>query len=94
MIRIGQGVDFHRFVEGDGLTLGGIFIPEGKSVEAHSDGDVVLHAIMDSMLGALALGDIGEFFPDNDNTYLDADSTSLLLEILHIIFAITRCAFI
>ena len=84
MIRIGQGVDFHRFVAGDGLILGGIFIPEVKSVDAHSDGDVVLHAVMDSILGALALGDIGEFFPDDDDTYLDADSTSLLIQILHV----------
>lgn len=79
MIRIGNGYDVHKLVEGRKLILGGIEIPHTKGVLGHSDGDVLIHAIMDAMLGALALGDIGQHFPDNDNQYKNIDS-SLLLE--------------
>lgn len=79
MLRIGNGYDVHKLVEGRKLILGGIEIPHTKGVLGHSDGDVLIHAIMDAMLGALALGDIGQHFPDNDNQYKDIDS-SLLLE--------------
>ncbi len=82
MVRIGQGIDFHRFVPGDGLIFGGVVIPGERSLEAHSDGDIVLHSIMDSILGALALGDIGELFPDNNPIYQDAKSSELLKEVL------------
>ena len=77
MIRIGQGFDIHRLEGGDGITLGGLWIPCGHRVLAHSDGDVVLHALMDAMLGSLALGDIGHFFPDTDPQYKGADSADL-----------------
>ena len=77
MIRIGQGFDIHRLEDGDGITLGGLWIPCGHRVLAHSDGDVVLHALMDAMLGSLALGDIGHFFPDTDPQYKGADSADL-----------------
>ncbi|MDC1467042.1 2-C-methyl-D-erythritol 2,4-cyclodiphosphate synthase, partial [Litorivicinus sp.] len=77
MIRIGQGFDIHRLEGGDGITLGGLWIPCGHRVLAHSDGDVVLHALMDAMLGSLALGDIGHFFPDADPQYKGADSADL-----------------
>ena len=62
MIRIGQGFDVHRVEPGDGMTLGGLWVPCGYQIVAHSDGDIVFHAIMDAMLGSLALGDIGHFF--------------------------------
>lgn len=78
-MRVGLGYDVHKLVEGRKLILGGIEIPHIKGVLGHSDGDVLIHAIMDAMLGALALGDIGQHFPDNDNQYKDIDS-SLLLE--------------
>ncbi|NBR74829.1 MAG: 2-C-methyl-D-erythritol 2,4-cyclodiphosphate synthase [Gammaproteobacteria bacterium] len=69
VIRIGQGFDVHRIEAGDGMTLGGLWVPCAHRVVAHSDGDIVLHAIMDAMLGALALGDIGQLFPDTDARY-------------------------
>ncbi|MBE7035179.1 MAG: 2-C-methyl-D-erythritol 2,4-cyclodiphosphate synthase [Ruminococcaceae bacterium] len=77
-IRIGHGYDAHRFTEGRPLIIGGVTIPYEKGLLGHSDADVLLHALMDSMLGALALGDIGKHFPDTDNAYLGADSTELL----------------
>ncbi len=77
-MRIGHGYDVHRLTENRKLVLGGIEIPYGKGLDGHSDADVLLHAIMDSMLGALALGDIGQVFPDNDQSYLGADSAELL----------------
>ena len=77
-IRIGHGYDAHRLVEGRALILGGIHIPYEKGLLGHSDADVLCHAVMDAILGALALGDIGEFFPDNDPAYKDADSLVLL----------------
>ncbi len=78
MIRIGQGYDVHRLKEGRRLVLGGIEIPFEKGLEGHSDADVLLHAIMDAMLGACALGDIGKMFPDNDPELEGADSAGLL----------------
>ena len=76
--RIGSGVDFHQLTEGRDLWIGGIKIPHTKGTLGHSDADVLLHAICDAMLGALALGDIGVHFPDTDDTYKDIDSKLLL----------------
>lgn len=78
MLRIGNGYDVHRLVEGRKLILGGIEIPHTKGVLGHSDGDVLIHAIMDGILGALALGDIGQHFPDTDMKYEGIDSMLLL----------------
>ena len=78
MYRIGQGIDFHQLAEGRELWLGGVLIPHTKGAVGHSDADVLLHAICDAMLGALALGDIGKHFPDTDNTYKGIDSKILL----------------
>ena len=78
MMRIGHGYDVHRFGEGDHIVLGGVRIPHSKGLVAHSDGDVALHALCDALLGALALGDIGQHFPDTDEAYAGADSASLL----------------
>ena len=77
-MRIGHGYDVHKLVEGRPLWLGGIRIPHEKGLLGHSDADVLLHAIMDSLLGAAALGDIGRHFPDQDPAYQDADSKKLL----------------
>lgn len=77
-MRIGTGYDVHRLVEGRKLILGGVTIPFEKGLLGHSDADVLVHAIMDALLGAAALGDIGKLFPDNDDTFLDADSMKLL----------------
>lgn len=77
-IRIGQGFDVHAFGDGDHVMLGGVRIPHGRGVVAHSDGDVVLHALCDAMLGALALGDIGRHFPPSDPRWRDADSRMFL----------------
>lgn len=76
--RIGQGIDFHQLEEGREFWLGGILIPHNKGAVGHSDADVLLHAICDAMLGALALGDIGVHFPDTDPQYKGADSKKLL----------------
>ena len=78
MFRIGQGYDVHRLVEGRKLILGGVDIPYEKGLLGHSDADVLTHAVMDALLGALALGDIGKHFPDNDPAYAGADSIGLL----------------
>ncbi len=78
MIRIGLGYDLHRLVEGRRLMLGGVQIPHDKGEDAHSDGDVLLHAITDALLGAAALGDIGELFPPSDMRWKNADSAALL----------------
>lgn len=78
MFRIGHGYDVHKLVEGRKLILGGVEIPHTVGLLGHSDADVLLHAIMDSMLGALALGDIGKHFPDTDEEYRGADSMKLL----------------
>lgn len=77
-IRIGQGLDVHAFEAGDFVTLAGVRIPHTHGLKAHSDGDVVLHALTDALLGALALGDIGQHFPDTDAAYKGADSRILL----------------
>lgn len=76
--RIGQGIDFHKLVEGREFWLGGILIPHNKGALGHSDADVLLHAICDAMLGALSLGDIGKHFPDTDAAYENIDSKVLL----------------
>jgi 2-C-methyl-D-erythritol 2,4-cyclodiphosphate synthase len=77
-IRVGSGIDFHRLVEGRELWLGGVLVPHSKGALGHSDADVLLHAICDAMLGALALGDIGKHFPDTDPAYKGIDSKILL----------------
>ena len=87
MIRIGQGFDVHRVDAGDGMTLGGLWVPCAYRVVAHSDGDIVLHAIMDAMLGALALGDIGQLFPDTDASFQGADSAELTREVRRLCIA-------
>ncbi len=78
MNRIGIGYDIHKLVEGRKLILGGVKIPFEKGLLGHSDGDGLLHAIADALLGAAGLGDIGQHFPDNDPAYKDADSSQLL----------------
>lgn len=82
-MRIGQGYDVHRLVEGRKLILGGVEIEYGKGLLGHSDADVLAHAIMDALLGAAAMGDIGKLFPDNDPAYEGADSLKLLCEVAH-----------
>ena len=77
-IRVGTGIDFHQLAEGRKLFIGGIEIPHSKGAVGHSDADVLLHAICDAMLGALALGDIGVHFPNNDPAYHNIDSKILL----------------
>jgi 2-C-methyl-D-erythritol 2,4-cyclodiphosphate synthase len=78
MMRIGSGFDVHAFGDGDHVILGGVRIPHTQGLIAHSDGDVVLHALCDAILGALALGDIGKHFPPSDEKWRDADSRDLL----------------
>jgi len=80
-LRIGQGYDVHRLVEGRKLILGGEEIPYEKGLLGHSDADVLLHAVMDALLGAAAMGDIGKLFPDSDPAYKGADSVKLLQEV-------------
>ena len=84
-IRIGQGLDVHAFEEGDSVTLAGVKIPHTQGLKAHSDGDVVLHALCDALLGALALGDIGQHFPDTDPHFKGADSKVLLKHVYQLI---------
>ena len=84
-MRIGQGYDVHRLTEGRKLILGGVDIPFEKGLEGHSDADVLVHAIMDAMLGAAALGDIGLLFPDTDAQYAGADSLQLLANVKSIL---------
>ena len=81
-MRIGQGYDAHKFKDSGKLILGGVDIPYDKGMEAHSDGDVVIHALCDALLGAMALGDIGKLFPDTDDSYKGIDSRILLREIM------------
>ena len=86
MFRIGQGFDVHKLAEGESLILGGIKINHTKGTIAHSDGDVLIHAIIDAILGAANLGDIGNLFPDSDSKYKNIDSRILLIktnELLH-----------
>ena len=82
-MRIGQGYDVHRLVEGRKLILGGVEIEYEKGLLGHSDADVLAHAIMDALLGAAAMGDIGKLFPDNDPAYEGVDSLKLLGEVAH-----------
>ena len=86
-MRIGHGYDVHRFGAGDFITLGGVRIPHKFGLVAHSDGDVLLHALSDALLGAAALGDIGKHFPDTDPTFKGADSRALLRHVLGLIHA-------
>lgn len=81
-MRIGQGYDAHKFKEGGRLVLAGVEVPHTKGMEAHSDGDVVIHALCDALLGAMALGDIGKHFPDTDDAYKGIDSRILLKEVM------------
>jgi len=81
MFRIGQGFDVHAFAEGEFVTIGGVRIPHDQGLRAHSDGDVLLHALSDALLGAAALGDIGHLFPDTDERWAGADSRVLLREV-------------
>ena len=86
-IRIGQGFDVHAFTDGDHVMLGGVAIPHSHGLKAHSDGDVALHALSDALLGALALGDIGHYFPDTDPQWQGADSGTLLAAIYQDVIA-------
>ena len=87
MYRTGQGIDFHKLVEGREFWLGGVHIPHSKGALGHSDADVLLHAICDALLGALALGDIGKHFPDTDAAYKGIDSKLLLQKCAELIDA-------
>ena len=80
--RIGNGFDVHKFIDNTRLVLGGVVIPYPKGLEAHSDGDVVIHALCDAILGALAAGDIGQHFPDTDPAYKGIDSRQLLRQVV------------
>ena len=84
-MRIGHGYDVHRLTEGRKLILGGVEIPYEKGLLGHSDADVFAHAVMDALLGAAGLGDIGRHFPDNDDRYLGADSLVLLKEVCRLL---------
>lgn len=84
-MRIGHGYDVHRFGEGNEITIGGVKIPYERGMIAHSDGDVLIHAIADALLGAAGKRDIGYYFPDNDNTFKNIDSKILLSRVLHIL---------
>lgn len=82
---VGFGYDVHRLVAGRPLILGGIHIPYEKGLDGHSDADVLVHAVMDAILGAAGLGDIGQQFPNTDPAYLDADSMALLVRVMELI---------
>lgn len=84
-LRIGQGMDVHAFEQGDHVTLAGVKIAHTHGLKAHSDGDVVLHALSDALLGSLALGDIGQHFPDTDPAFKGADSGVLLKHVYQLI---------
>jgi 2-C-methyl-D-erythritol 2,4-cyclodiphosphate synthase len=86
-MRIGHGFDAHRFCEGDHVMIGGVRIPHGQGMLAHSDGDVLIHAICDALLGALALGDIGRHFPDTDPALKGVDSAVLLQRVMGLVGA-------
>ena len=81
-MRIGQGFDVHAFGQGDAVILGGVSIPHSQGLKAHSDGDVLLHALSDALLGAVALGDIGHLFPDTSDEWAGADSRDLLRRVM------------
>ena len=84
-MRIGFGYDVHRLIEGRPLILGGVHVPYEKGLLGHSDADVLIHAICDALLGAVALGDIGKHFPDTDERWKDADSRKLLREVANLV---------
>lgn len=84
-LRIGHGYDVHRLVEGRPLILGGVTIPHSRGLLGHSDADVLVHAVMDALLGAAALGDIGKLFPDTDQTYAGADSLALASRVAEVV---------
>ena len=86
-MRIGHGYDVHRLSAGRKLILGGVEVPFEKGLDGHSDADVLTHAVMDALLGALALGDIGKLFPDSDDAYLGADSIELLKKVRDVLRA-------
>ncbi len=86
-MRIGFGYDSHRFESGKPLVLGGVTIPGEDGLKAHSDGDVIIHAVIDALLGAAALGDIGSHFPDTDSAWKGADSALLLASVVRELFA-------
>lgn len=83
--RIGQGFDLHQFADDRDLILGGVKIPHNKGLLGHSDADALCHAVIDALLGALSLGDIGQHFPDNDPQYYGCDSTELLAQTLYLV---------
>ncbi len=84
-MRIGHGFDVHCFTEGRSLILGGVNVPYDKGLAAHSDGDVVIHALCDALLGAAALGDIGQHFPDSDSEFKNIDSRVLLRRVVELL---------
>ncbi|MFT4517746.1 MAG: 2-C-methyl-D-erythritol 2,4-cyclodiphosphate synthase [Halioglobus sp.] len=84
-MRIGHGYDVHSFGPGSELVLGGVHIPHSKGLEAHSDGDVLIHALCDALLGAIAQGDIGQHFPDTDSANADVDSRILLRRVMQLV---------
>lgn len=86
-MRVGIGYDLHRFGPGDHVVLGGVRIPTSRGVVAHSDGDVLLHALMDALLGAAGIGDIGTHFPNTDPRWAGADSRALLGEVVRLVAA-------
>ena len=85
MFKVGVGFDAHRLVKGRPLIIGGVKIPYDLGLSGHSDADVLIHAIIDAILGALAMGDIGTHFPDNDPAYKDIDSTILLRKVMELV---------
>jgi len=85
LLRVGQGYDVHQLVTGRPLIIGGVHIPYEKGLLGHSDADVLLHAVTDACLGAVGLGDIGSYFPDNDDAYKNADSSILLKHVWEMI---------
>lgn len=84
-MKVGIGYDSHRFTEGDHIFIGGVKIPCLYGIKAHSDGDVLLHALVDALLGAAALGDIGTHFPDTDSKFKGMDSSYFLIETMHLL---------
>ena len=90
-MRFGIGYDTHKFTIGDHIMIGGVKIPHSQGLEAHSDGEVLLHAIIDALLGASGLGDIGAHFPDNDDTFRDSDSRVLLKHTIYMIYTKKLC---
>ena len=86
-LRVGQGWDIHRLVAGRPLMLGGVHVPHDRGLLGHSDGDAVLHAVADALLGAVGAGDIGQHFPDTDPRYRGADSAALLTEVVRLVAA-------